>query len=483
MTKHSPSSSTAAKLRWAAAVALLLGLAPSVHGQNVALWNFEDGTDGAEFTPLGEADGSGGSTDTVNAILMRGFNEQFGPSWTSQTPSGSGLAMNLEVGAGDPNTTSDGYATEGALHDWTSPTWTISTDILLRDIAGWRTMIGRDGSSVGSPESDFYLVKNGIDDRFRVNLVTSGGERAIVDGAPAGGVQTDTWYNVAAVSDGTTLGLFVDGEQVGFHTYQGEGSANDFMSSALNWTFGRGWYNGGFVDHVDGIMDNVLVTTDVLFETDISTPLELQIDPVTGEARLKNTSTADISIDYYRVDSANGSLLTADFNGTTGWDSLSDQGLDSIGPGTGESWDEATVALSASRLVEQFLSGDTTIAPYNSVSLGVPVNPALLGAMGDIEFRYAPAGGALTLATVTIGAFVDDLPGDFNMDGTVDAADYTVWRDNPGTYTQADYDTWAANYGATLNVGGAAGAVPEPTALLSVAAFGCLVAARRRRLG
>ncbi len=30
-----------------------------------------------------------------------------------------------------------------------------------------------------------------------------------------------------------------------------------------------------------------------------------------------------------------------------------------------------------------------------------------------------------------------DLPGDFNHDGAVDAADYVVWRKNPGgIYTQ-----------------------------------------------
>ncbi|MEQ8847476.1 PEP-CTERM sorting domain-containing protein [Botrimarina sp.] len=68
----------------------------------------------------------------------------------------------------------------------------------------------------------------------------------------------------------------------------------------------------------------------------------------------------------------------------------------------------------------------------------------------------------------------EGLPGDFNGDGTVDAADYTVWRDGLGTtYQQSDYDTWAANYGASAS--GAAG-VPEPAAgwmlLLGSAAAG-----------
>src|SRR5450631_4262151 len=68
-------------------------------------------------------------------------------------------------------------------------------------------------------------------------------------------------------------------------------------------------------------------------------------------------------------------------------------------------------------------------------------------------------------------------PGDFNGDGIVDAADYTLWRDGLGSsYTPADYDTWKANFG---NVAGAGAldspAVPEPsTAALLV--IGCVVA-------
>ena len=69
--------------------------------------------------------------------------------------------------------------------------------------------------------------------------------------------------------------------------------------------------------------------------------------------------------------------------------------------------------------------------------------------------------------------------GDFNGDGVVDAADYTVWRDNlgefvtlpddptPGVVTQFDYEVWAANFGAARPL--ALAAVPEPAT-----AFGLL---------
>jgi hypothetical protein len=79
-------------------------------------------------------------------------------------------------------------------------------------------------------------------------------------------------------------------------------------------------------------------------------------------------------------------------------------------------------------------------------------------------------------------------PGDFNQDGTVDAADYVVWRKTDGT--QTGYDTWRANFGTSLLAGSGAAipsaeplsAVPEPSTLMiaCIAAIGIGAAARRR---
>jgi T5SS/PEP-CTERM-associated repeat protein len=59
------------------------------------------------------------------------------------------------------------------------------------------------------------------------------------------------------------------------------------------------------------------------------------------------------------------------------------------------------------------------------------------------------------------------LPGDYSGDGTVDAADYVVWRKTDGS--QAGYDAWRANFGATAGAAAADSdhaAVPEPTPLV-----------------
>ena len=111
------------------------------------------------------------------------------------------------------------------------------------------------------------------------------------------------------------------------------------------------------------------------------------------------------------------------------------------------------------------------------------------GATYTLNFSDEDITGALnkSLTLTLIGAVTAaTLDGDFNHDGFVDSADYTVWRDGlGGEYTASDYDLWKANFGQSLGSGsGGAGntaAVPEPSVmLLAVAAFNCIVALRRR---
>jgi hypothetical protein len=100
--------------------------------------------------------------------------------------------------------------------------------------------------------------------------------------------------------------------------------------------------------------------------------------------------------------------------------------------------------------------------------------------------RYADMDGWASLApyfghgtTWTSDVPLPGLPGDFNYDGVVDAADYTVWRDNPGgVYDAADYIVWRDNYGATIE---SLAAVPEPSTVPLVA-VALLAGATRRAM-
>ena len=100
-----------------------------------------------------------------------------------------------------------------------------------------------------------------------------------------------------------------------------------------------------------------------------------------------------------------------------------------------------------------------------------------------------PAYSVTTLVLIS-----DGIVGDFNRDGTVDAADYTVWRDSLGqTATAAadanednivdleDYNLWKANFGTTIG-STASAVVPEPSTLLLVGLAALVLIVRRMSL-
>jgi hypothetical protein len=107
----------------------------------------------------------------------------------------------------------------------------------------------------------------------------------------------------------------------------------------------------------------------------------------------------------------------------------------------------------------------------------------------------------LYIRSMTItGPALSGVAGDYNKDGSVNAADYVVWRNHlgqifqldnevsditPGMVTPHDYDAWQARFGdnSGSGTGGdmAVAAVPEPIALSNAPAaiVGIIVVAAR----
>ena len=76
---------------------------------------------------------------------------------------------------------------------------------------------------------------------------------------------------------------------------------------------------------------------------------------------------------------------------------------------------------------------------------------------------------ALVLALLALVFPVTGLAGDYNGNGTVDAADYVLWRKTPSAYggDPAGYNTWRNNFGAPGSGTGSFNIeVPEPTSLV-----------------
>ncbi|MEZ6101606.1 MAG: PEP-CTERM sorting domain-containing protein [Pirellulaceae bacterium] len=211
--------------------------------------------------------------------------------------------------------------------------------------------------------------------------------------------------------------------------------------------------------------------------------LTLEVNSITGAAKLINKGGSTIDINGYEIASPNGALRVAN------WNSLQDQNVDAIGAGSGQHWTQGGTS-SANGVVEGFLLGSTTFSPSTEFSLGSVYAPNIGDA--NLEFTYSIVGGQTVsghIEFVTTGG----VPGDYNKNGTVDAADYTVWKDNFGSSTNldadgngngtidaADYTVWKDNFGLS-GAAGAISSVPEPASASLFLLLGGIMAAVVRR--
>lgn len=142
----------------------------------------------------------------------------------------------------------------------------------------------------------------------------------------------------------------------------------------------------------------------------------------------------------------------------------------------------STGIISANRFVDMHFFDITDAQPGDKFAIGVKAKDGSISfgnsGLSGFSFDILPAAAPLT--------------GDYNGDGAVNAADYTVWRDtltqtvtpgdgadgdNSGVIDAGDYTIWVNNYGSPAP----SSSIPEPTAVVLVA-MALAGAARRCRV-
>jgi hypothetical protein len=218
-------------------------------------------------------------------------------------------------------------------------------------------------------------------------------------------------------------------------------------------------YTTGAPDH------RVIKGTVVYSGTKIHNNFVLNVDPASGAVAFRNDSPFNnIAIDGYAIYSDSGSLLPAS------WNSLDDQNV--------ADWEQAPPAPGPTVVSELKADGFTNFQSQTGFSLGNLFKT--VGATQDLVFEFFMQGEDTPRTGVVVyGGFTPPvnpspgIPGDYNGNGAVDAADYVLWRnggplqnevDTPGIVNTQDYTAWRArfsNSGSGSGLGSDAG-VPEP---------------------
>jgi hypothetical protein len=142
----------------------------------------------------------------------------------------------------------------------------------------------------------------------------------------------------------------------------------------------------------------------------------------------------------------------------------------------------AEQGTAADRMV--YYANPTLIASSSTRSVWTYNQQPDLGFRGTVsitstELFQGSASGPVNIPSrlSIIGYLVPTLAGDYSGDGYVDAADYTVLRDDASLWEASDMVLWTENYGAVATA--PATAVPEPNTVVIATVFGSFLAGRR----
>lgn len=253
--------------------AALIAIPALSHAATVAYWRFEEATTGnvASSGTGGDVTYNDSVTDSSgNNYHLRTYWTASAPAYTTATPStwimdGSGGPVVSNTAAlsfdGGDDLYSAGSVNSAALNAVNLTTFTIETWVRFNDLSGWETFIGRDDSGnpgqAASAESLLYFQKMGDgSNKIRFRAYDSAGSAFSVTTNNA--ITTNTWYHVAAVGNGSTVALFLNGVQQGSSVAYSGGLFNPNPDTL--WTVGRGQYAGGNGDFLQGAMDEVRIS-------------------------------------------------------------------------------------------------------------------------------------------------------------------------------------------------------------------------------
>ncbi|MEN1679299.1 MAG: hypothetical protein AAGJ46_06870 [Planctomycetota bacterium] len=238
-------------------------------------------------------------------------------------------------------------------------------------------------------------------------------------------------------------------------------------------------------------------------------------DPDDGEAGSSNL----IELGFWNADPVNTGYAYRTIlfgSGSSNWaEAVFDPSLDReddadeiVNPADiGAGWHRYTATVTPTDVtitVDLFRNGVNEATEEPGVDFEVTV-PAVFAPGGFDSLRFGGPSSVTSPGSNGIGnvvydniflALVDAVRGDYNGDGQVDAADYTVWRDTLGDRVAfpgdgadgnlnqiidiGDFELWSANFGQSISPPATA-TIPEPASAMLLAVLPALALRGRRR--
>jgi hypothetical protein len=294
------------KSRISTVLMVLCAAAVSVQASTIAYWRFEEGPHGAPISHGGMPDGvfyEGTADSSGNgyglSVWAEGwagyaYRSDVGISYVPQTGAVNQFAAKNTGGLPAMFTSPD-----AAIRTITPSAFTIEATFKLEN-GGYRTIIGRDsyGTYAGNEALAALYFQAVPGNALAIKFCDVSGywhEAVSAENIFTGfdwGSNPDgigvPWYSVAAVSDGSTLSLYLleigagTGWQLIAQTdMTASGSPNTALTAGLGsggdwiagtWSVGRGLYNGGHVDRAYGFLDEIRISDTALSVSEFLIP-------------------------------------------------------------------------------------------------------------------------------------------------------------------------------------------------------------------
>ena len=410
-----------------------------------------------------------------------------------------GLEVNFNFGTAATGSSTPGGLLAGVVNDVP-----LSGSTSILDAAGASTTLsasadGWQGDNNNDGDTKFDAAAATYTDGVARSLFWGGSEPTVT----ISGLDANTNYSVGIVSastNATSHDWYLNGSQVADDLPEADGNLE--IPFFIGTTDGVGDLTVLSNDHQAGVgLLQALVIRDEL----PLLPIDFRVDTTSGAVTIGSVSGSNGTLDVrgYSITSESGSLNPIQ------WNSFQEQGIADQGAGAGNTdpndgvgWEQFSDG--ASDVVGEFNLLSSTLFG-SGIDLDVNIGNLFTGGtnelLHDLLLEVELTSGAFQVYTATYFEG-EALPGDYNGDSVVDAADYTLWRDNlgasdesafaPGTgngggIDSSDYDFWRARFGnsagsSTGNL--AVGGVPEPGSVATIlfgTALGVSMLAKSRR--